>query len=302
MTFADRHTRHAGFSEKPAAVRIALIGDSMTYGYEVRCEDSWGHELEAHLGPDVQVLNFGVSSYGLNQVLLRYERDARSWKPQIVIIGITAREITRLVEMYPFLIPQWGGHPFVRPRLVLKNGIPSYINQPTPTPAEVITHTSIKELPNIDRDANYRGLEWERDDLWYFLQQSYFFRFLTSIRPPSEPIREGLSDKDILALSQHVLRVMVRLVREDGATPLFVHFPYEFELRKTEEDGKNYVPRSVHTLRNANIAHFDTTACLFEAKATDEFMSGGHYSPKANAVIAKCLELTLRKELSCLNH
>jgi hypothetical protein len=302
MIFADRHTRHSGFSEKPAAVRIALIGDSMTYGYEVRCEASWGHALEAYLGPDVQVLNFGVSSYGLNQVLLRYERDARSWKPQIVIIGITAREITRLVEMYPFLIPQWGGHPFVRPRLVLKNGSPSYINQPPPTPAEVIAHTSIKQLPNIDLDANYRRLEWERDGLWYLLQKSYFFRFLTSIRPPSEAVREGLSDKDILGLSQHVLDALVRLVREDGAIPLVVHFPYEFELKKTLENGNNYIPLSVQTLRSAGIDHFDMTACLLEAKAADEYMPVGHYSPKANAVIAKCLAQTLREELSRRNH
>ena len=41
MTFTDRRTRHSGLSTKPVAVRIALIGDSMTYGYEVRREGSW---------------------------------------------------------------------------------------------------------------------------------------------------------------------------------------------------------------------------------------------------------------------
>jgi hypothetical protein len=108
--------------------------------------------------------------------------------------------------------------------------------------------------------------------------------------PPSEPVREGLSDEDMLALSQHVLRDMVRLVREDGTIPLVVHFPYQFELKKAAENGNNYIPFSVQTLRNAGIDHFDMTACLLEAKAADEYMLWGHYSPTANAVIAKCLE------------
>jgi hypothetical protein len=43
MSFADRRTRHSGLREKPATFRVALMGDSMTYGSEVRCEDSWGH-------------------------------------------------------------------------------------------------------------------------------------------------------------------------------------------------------------------------------------------------------------------
>lgn len=300
MSFADRRTRHSGFSEKPAAVRIALIGDSMTYGNEVRCEDSWGHALEAHLGPDIQVLNFGVAGYGLNQVLLRHERDVRPWKPQIVIIGITSLEIKRLVWIYKFLNPYWGGDPFVYPRLVLKNGAPSHINQPPPTPTEVIAHTTIRELPNLDQDANFRRLEWERDGLWHLVQKSYFFRLLISLRPPSEPIREGLSDKDMMALGQHVLTALVRDVREQGAIPMVVHFPYQIELRKAAEYGDKYIPLSVQMLRDTGIDHFDATACLLEAKAVDEYMPLGHYSPTANAVIAKCLEPIVREGMSRL--
>ena len=69
MSFADRRTRHSGLPEKPATVRVALMGDSMTYGSEVRCEDSWGHALEAQLGPAVQVLNFGVSGLRIESSL-----------------------------------------------------------------------------------------------------------------------------------------------------------------------------------------------------------------------------------------
>ena len=298
MSFADRRTRHSGLAEKPATVRVALMGDSMTYGYEVRCEDSWGHALEAHLGPDVQVLNFGVSGYGLQQVLLRYDRDARPWKPQIVVIGITSEEIRRIISVYNFLMnPDWLGLPFMRPRLVLKNGTPLPINLPVLTPSEVFAHTTIKELPYLDQDSYYRRLEWERDGLWNLLEKSYFFRLLISLRPPSETSREGPTDEEMMALSGSVLKALIRDVREQGAIPLVVHFPYQFELRKVAANANTYIPPSVQMLRNARIDYYDTTACLLEARASDLYMPGSHYSPTANTVIAKCLEPILREEM-----
>ena len=301
MSFADRRTRHSGLPEKPATVRVALMGDSMTYGYEVRCEDSWGHALETQLGPAVQILNFGVSGYGLNQVLLRYERDTQPWKPQIVLIGITSEEIRRIISVYNFLMnPDWVGLPFVRPRLILKNGTPSPINQPVPTPTEVFAHTTIRELPNLDQDAYFRRLEWERHGLWHLLQKSYLFRLLISLRPPSDPPWEGVSQETMIALAQHVLTTLVRDVREQGAIPLVVHFPYQSELRMTAEYGDRYIPLSVQMLRDTGIDYYDATACLIEAKALDEFMPGSHYSPRANAVIAKCLEPIVREEMGRL--
>jgi len=158
-------------------------------------------------------------------------------------------------------------------------------------------------MPNIDQDSNYHYLDWERPGLWSLLQKSYLFRLLTSInRHSREPGREKLFDKERMFLSQHVLSALVRQVREDGSIPLIVHLPYQFELRKATEIGNKYIPLSVQALRQAGIDHVDTTGCLLEAKAIDEYMPGEHYSPKAHAAIAKCLEPILRQELSRLNH
>jgi hypothetical protein len=233
--------------------------------------------------------------------LLRYERDIQPWKPQIVLIGITSEEIRRIVNVYNFLMnPDWPVLPFVRPRLILKNGTPSPINLPVPTPAEVFAHTTIRELPYLDQDAYFRRVEWERDGLWHFLQKSYFFRLLIFLRSPIDPPREGVSEETMRALGQHVITTMVRDVREQGAIPLVVHFPYQFELRKAAEYGDKYVPLSVRMLREAGIDYYDMTPCLIEAKAFDEYMPGSHYSPTANAVIAKCLEPIVREKMGQL--
>ena len=57
VAFAHRRARH----------RVALVGDSFTFGLEVSYEQSWGARLEQALGGDVQVLNFGVDGYGVDQ-------------------------------------------------------------------------------------------------------------------------------------------------------------------------------------------------------------------------------------------
>ena len=144
VSFADLRSRHSGRAKQPASVRIALIGDSMTYGYEVRCEESWGHAIESHLQPSAQVLNFAVSGYGLNQVLLRYKKEVRPWHPYIVIIGITSEMIRRINNIYPALMsPGWNDFPFVRPRLMVKDGALTVINYPVPKPEEIPADSTV---------------------------------------------------------------------------------------------------------------------------------------------------------------
>ncbi|MDE3220281.1 MAG: hypothetical protein KGO23_13005 [Nitrospirota bacterium] len=104
----------------------------------------------------------------------------------------------------------------------------------------------------------------------------------------------------MMALSQQVLTTLVRDVREQGAVPLVVLFPYQPELRRAAEYGDKYIPLSVQMLRAAGIDYYDMTTCLIEAKAFDEYMPQSHYSPTANAVIAKCLEPIVREEMSRL--
>jgi len=64
ISFAARRPRH----------RVALVGDSFTFGMEVPYEDTWGAQLERALAGDVQVLNFGVDGYGVDQAYLRYRK------------------------------------------------------------------------------------------------------------------------------------------------------------------------------------------------------------------------------------
>jgi hypothetical protein len=301
LSFADPRTRHSGIASKPATIRIALVGDSFTYGAEVRCEDTWGHHLEGLLqAHNVQVLNFGIGAYGLNQTLLRYEKDARPWQSHIVIIGLNNAMITRSTNIYPiFKDPEWG-FPLARPRLIIKDDTLTTINAPIPAPKEIFSHLSVGALPYLHLDDYYRSFEWERGGFWTPLEKSYIFRLAYSFRPPSDA-RQEERNENASSLAKSVIQRLVSDITQDRAVPLVVYFPSKEELPRLAQASPNYVPLPVRVLKNAAIDYFDATPCLAGLKISDVFMAHSHYSPVANEHIARCLEPALLNILSSLD-
>ena len=91
------------FAGIPAKRRIAIVGDSFTFGLEVPYGQTWGHQLEVLLGPGVQVLNFGVDGYGVDQAFMRYQRDVAAWRPDVAILSVIDDDLRRTMGVYGFL-------------------------------------------------------------------------------------------------------------------------------------------------------------------------------------------------------
>lgn len=71
--------------------RIAFLGDSYTFGPFVTNEASFVGRVGAAL-PDHDVLNFGVNGYGTDQAQLTYELHARTYRPDVVVMGYFVRD------------------------------------------------------------------------------------------------------------------------------------------------------------------------------------------------------------------
>jgi lysophospholipase L1-like esterase len=72
--------------------RIALIGDSVTFGYGVSYEQSFAFLLEQQLNQQkqprkVEVLNFSVNGYGLESYLEVLKTKVPAFKPDLIVIG-----------------------------------------------------------------------------------------------------------------------------------------------------------------------------------------------------------------------
>jgi hypothetical protein len=279
---------HAEFSfaERTGRTRIAIVGDSFTFGAEVSYEYTWGHFLEKVLGSNFQVLNFGVNGYGVDQMYLRYEKDVRSWKPNIVILGFIADDLGRTMNVYPFLsAPTWG-NPFSKPRFILRDGNLVRVNVPPLTPEAIFSRASISELPFLELDIGYKQSHWEKR--WYHL--SYLIRlFITWFHPWSKTVHDAYDtyNEALVSVNASILKAFVRSTAQTGAIPMVVYFPRQ-EARVGGSGSMSPIARRV--LQEADIAYIDLTPCLLKLDPADRFKPLLHYTPQGNAAIANCLK------------
>ena len=89
-------------------VCLSTFGDSYTHGDGVGNEDTWQERLN-NLASNIEVLNFGVNGYGLDQSFLRYQRDGIKFNSHIVLIGFLSENILRNLNVFrPFYMPKTG--------------------------------------------------------------------------------------------------------------------------------------------------------------------------------------------------
>ena len=79
--------------DKTAGVmRIAVVGDSHTWGYGVNDDELYSEKLEVMLG-DSEVINFGVTAYSLWQEVDYFKRTGLRYAPDILIVGFTQNDV-----------------------------------------------------------------------------------------------------------------------------------------------------------------------------------------------------------------
>ncbi len=108
--------------EKPAGVfRIVVLGDSHTFGFGIPLEQHFTTILQGYF-KNVEVINLGVCGYGVDQMLLRLNRDGWPLKPDLVICDLPHFEDFR--HMQDTL---WG---VGKPRFLLRDGELQLTNSP----------------------------------------------------------------------------------------------------------------------------------------------------------------------------
>lgn len=273
-------TAGISLAASPARHRIALVGDSFTFGLEVRYEQTWGHQLEQALGTDYQVLNFGVDGYGTDQAYLRYRRDVVRWHPDVVILGLVSDDLNRSMCVYGFLCFHGSEMPFPKPRLVLRGDSLVPLAMPLPSPESIFATRAITELPFVQYDRAFDPLEWQRHPY----DASYSVRYLLS-RFRRWSVLGPLKDDSAMArVNGAVLRSFVREVKKNGSTPVIVFLPAKGELLPDW----NQPFHGPVLLRQLGLSFVDATPCVTRVAPARRFVVL-HYSAESNAAVAGCL-------------
>lgn len=277
------------FTAQPRKRRIALIGDSYTFSMDVPWEDSWAHHLQLQAGSDTQVLNFGIDGYGIDQAYLRYRRDVRPWRPDVVIFGLVQHDLTRTLAVYPFLSFGWG-FPFAKPRFRLTGDGVELLNTPLISPQEIVAQLRLAHLPYVEYDRGYQTSDWR----WRHDSAPLIVRlFQTAIRrlpPPDVRVSEATAT----AISGRLLRQFRAEALREGTVPYIVYFPsrgagdFDNEARHRANPARAMLAEYIGD-------YIDLTTCVTAVPPAQRLVPGRvHYTGMANAAVARCIWSQMR--------
>jgi hypothetical protein len=205
-------------TSKPAGVfRVLAIGDSFTYGAEVEADQTYSSYLEQTLASG-EVLNMGVTAYGIDQAALKYLKYGRHYRPDVVVFAIFGPDYVRTpLTFFRFAKPRFRLDP--AGDLVLTG-------TPIPSPQEVYrrlrrTLSPMTYTAALLRSAYYSNAESSS-------QESYYEHW--------DPLVEKILDRVLEAAA------------EDGSAVVFLYIPTGSRLASNSE-ADNYCCDRGHLLR-----------------------------------------------------
>lgn len=285
-----RARREYSLMPPKASLRIGTFGDSFTHGIDVKNEDTW-QEIMMTSHPNLEVLNFGVGGYGLDQAFLRYQQEGVAYRTHVVLIGYMSENIYRHVNVYrPFYHPGTGAA-LTKPRYVIEGDRLVLI----PNPLRDLSQYR-ELLANPGRVLPSLGT---RD---YHFQTKYRagpFDVLPSVRlfkmarwlTRREIVRDGYYDVDSEAfkVTTRIFDEFVGAARRNGSVPVILVFPSNADIRRHRKDGnRQYTPLLAH-FRSRGYKYIDLLDgfATYGAGIPIDQLSAGHYTPLGNRLVAR---------------
>lgn len=288
---AIRSARETSEAAPPGTLRIAAFGDSFTFGDEVGPGETWEAALERALaarGVAAEVLNFGVNAYGVDQAYLRWRRDGRRFRPDVVLLGFQPENVLRDLNVFRPLYFAGTEVPLSKPRFVVQGTELELKNVPV-LPVDAVL-PALETMPAHPLFA-YEAFHAPYARHWWLASRLLAFAASAPLARASAQLR---LDPEGRELARRIVARFAADVAADGAAFLLVHLPRREDLA-VRRAGREvwYEPLLREDLAPLGVA--DPTAGI--ASVDDAlFAPRGHYSPAMNAIVGAALaEPVLRK-------
>lgn len=288
--------------------RIAAFGDSYTFGAVVSDDECWAAKLDAE-DARVEVLNFGVGGYGLDQAYLRYEKEGVRFSPHIVLICYLTENIARHVNVYRPFYSRSDSWPFSKPRFILVADTLKLLNNPLSTPRhyEELVRNPEEVLARLGKHDYFyqKSCRSSRLDFLPSVRLFTIFRHNMRTRYSDNTLYEGgyyNVDSKAFHVTVKLIDRFYERVRINGAIPVVLIFPHENDLVRYSSSGtKSYLPL-LDYLRRRQLRHidvvdaFDESGRVIVVRHLFNIETKGHYSPLGNELVAKYLFKYLKHE------
>ena len=277
------------------AVRLAAFGDSFTFGGDVVDRDAYPEAL-ARLDPGIDVANYGVPAYGLDQTFLRYLQERGAARPQVVILGYLSENICRDVSVFrPFYNPNTV-FPLAKPRYLLDGRGLRLFRNPLPTPESYrrLLASPADSLAELGRhDAYYRtrphARPWDRSAAVRLVK-------LASAQLSSTSRDGCYGAGEAFSVTTRLFSLFYETALRDGAQPVILIFPTREEVAGWRSDRRKRYAPLLSFLGGKGYRVVDAMEVFDGAGrdlSTDELIPT-HLSPLANTLVAEHLRQRLQ--------
>jgi len=286
--------RGESLASRSATQLVALFGDSFTFGEDVPFQETWANYLQQRVSSGVQIINFGVPGYGVDQAYLRYKRDGAKWPVSVAVLAFIQADLYRNVSAYMFLHFDWQ-MPFSKPIFSIDGSDLRLATKPT-LPAEALfSKRSIAELPFLEYDINFDPQLWTQHPFY----NSYLVRAFAS-RFSRWPRRTAhTSDDVVVQVGTRLIEAFVGTASARNARAIVLYLPSRNDFVTKEPLLKWRVKGA---LAAKGVELYDLTECLTNQIPAPELFipEHPHYTGRANAAVASCVQPLIASLLSPL--
>lgn len=271
--------------------RVLTFGDSFTHCDDVNNNETWQAIMEG-VDSNLEVLNFGVGAFGLDQAYLRYLDDGYQYKSHIVLIGFMSEDIYRNVNTFrPFYYPN-GGMPLAKPRFIITNNklslVPNQLNEVyeynnlLQYPREVLRKLGVNDFYFQNRfSLNTFGWSPTVQMLEMLIRKAINKYHKGGI------ITNGLYNEssEAFIVTKRIFDLFYSEVINNNSMPVILIFPNKDDvLHYRREGAKKYSPLLSY-FDFMGFRYIDLMDAFENSNVDDLFV--GHYSPLGNRLVAK---------------
>jgi hypothetical protein len=280
--------------------RIAAFGDSFTHGDDVANGATWAAVLERII-PRLEVLNFGVSAYGLDQAYLRWREVGRGFHPHVVLIGYLTEDILRHVNVYrPFHTPKTR-FPLAKPRFQMRADMlvlePNPVGGPEDYRALLVDPArGLHRFGMHDYYYQHRphAAAWDRSAIVRMLKLVRY-ELLDAL---TAPVRNGMYNEasEAFAVTTRLFDRFVEDARAEHAMPLIVVFPTREDFRRRADGRASAYQALLGHFTRKGYVYVDVLDAFPECRSGCDLNAiiPAHFSVEGNRVIAEFLAGELR--------
>ncbi len=280
--------------------RVVAVGCSFTYGEEVEDHETWAVHLEA-LRPDLEVVNLGVSAYGVDQAWLRLQREGLPLQPAEVWLGVVPETLPRLESMYRPAHRHWTNLCWFKPRFAMRpDGTLELVPSPATTPSDTLR--LLRDQESFVAAVGVHDRWVARSPVAYAPEGSRFAHhsglgriLVTVLEAASRPAAVDLwyqPEDSAARLFLALAETIAQQVASSGAHFRILVLPGRGDLQRLHDASAGEGAGLTVELQQRGVDVVDLTPVLLEVDAGSDpslWMSGGHYSSAGNRLVAEAL-------------